>query len=47
VTALDRCCSLDDILPKLEGVEVVVPERKTFYGNPCGTVVGFAEMTAE
>ena len=44
---MDRCCSLDDILPKLEGVKVVVPERKTFYGNPCGTVVGFAGVTAE
>jgi uncharacterized glyoxalase superfamily protein PhnB len=46
--------SLDEILPKLEGVEVVVPERTTFYGAreifvraPCGTVVGFAEMTEE
>lgn len=44
--------SLDDVLPKLEGVEIVVPERKTFYGArevfvraPCGTLVGFAEMT--
>ena len=44
--------SLDAVLPKLEGVEIVVPERKTFYGArevfvraPCGTVVGFAEMT--
>ncbi len=46
--------SLDEVLPKLEGVEVVVPERTTFYGAreifvraPCGTVVGFAEMTGE
>ncbi len=46
--------SLDTILPKLEGVEVVVPERRTFYGAreifvraPCGTVVGFAEMTEQ
>ncbi len=44
--------SLDALKPKLEGVEVVVPERTTFYGAreifvraPCGTVVGFAEMT--
>lgn len=44
--------SLDAIIPKLEGVDVVVPERTTFYGAreifvraPCGTVVGFAEMT--
>lgn len=43
---------LDQVLPKLEGVEVVVPERTTFYGAreifvraPCGTVVGFAEMS--
>ncbi len=46
--------SLDAILPKLEGVEVVVPERKAFYGAreifvraTCGTVVGFAEMAGE
>jgi hypothetical protein len=44
--------SLEAILPKLEGVEVVVPERMTSYGAreifvraPCGTVVGLAEMT--
>jgi uncharacterized glyoxalase superfamily protein PhnB len=44
--------SLDAILPQLEGAEVVVPERTTFYGAreiwvraPCGTVVGLAEMT--
>lgn len=44
--------SLDAIKPALEGLEVVVPERTTFYGAreifvraPCGTVVGFAEMT--
>lgn len=46
--------SLDAILPQLEGLEVVVPERTTFYGAreifvraPCGTVVGLAEMTGE
>lgn len=46
--------SLNAILPRLEGVEVVVPERTTFYGAreifvraPCGTVVGLAEMTGE
>jgi uncharacterized glyoxalase superfamily protein PhnB len=46
--------SLDAILPQLEGAEVVVPERTTFYGAreiwvraPCGTVVGLAEMTGE
>jgi uncharacterized glyoxalase superfamily protein PhnB len=45
---------LNDILPRLDGVEIVVPERTTFYGArevfvraPCGTVVGFAEMTGE
>ena len=43
---------LDPVLRRLDGVEVVVPERRTFYGArevfvraPCGTVVGFAEMT--
>jgi uncharacterized glyoxalase superfamily protein PhnB len=42
---------LDDVASRIEGVEVVVPERKTFYGAreiavraPCGTVVMFAEM---
>jgi uncharacterized glyoxalase superfamily protein PhnB len=42
---------LDEVASRLEGVEVVVPERKTFYGAreiavraPCGTVVMFAEM---
>lgn len=46
--------SLDAILPKLDGVEVVVPQRRTFYGArelfvraPCGTVVGFAEMAQQ
>lgn len=46
--------SLDDVLAKLAGADVVVPERKTFYGAreifvraPCGTVVGFAEMTEQ
>lgn len=41
--------ALDDVLPALEDVEVLVPRRKTFYGMdeifvrpPCGTVVGFA-----
>jgi hypothetical protein len=41
--------SLDDVLPELEGTEVLVPRRTTFYGMdeifvraPCGTVVGFA-----
>jgi len=42
---------LDALKPKLEGVEIVVPERTTFYGSreiwvraTCGTVVGFAEF---
>ena len=42
---------LDDIIKKLEGVEVVVPVRKTFYGareiavrEPGGNVVAFAEF---
>lgn len=46
--------SLDRVLPALEGVEVVVPERLTSYGAreiwvraPCGTLIGFAEMTEE
>ena len=43
--------ALDPLMPKLEGLEVVVPERKTFYGareigvrSPCGTVVVLAEF---
>ncbi len=46
--------SLDDVLARLGDVEVVVPERNTSYGAreiwvraPCGTMVGFAEMTGE
>ena len=42
---------LNDVLPKLEGVEVIVPDRKTFYGAreigvraPCGSTVMFAQM---
>lgn len=41
--------AIDPIEEALEGVEVVVPRRETFYGMdeifvraPCGTVVGFA-----
>jgi len=40
-----------DIARRMEGAEVVVPMRKTFYGAeeffaraPCGTVVGFAQF---
>jgi len=45
--------SLDPILKAMEGAEVVVPRRQTFYGMdeifvkaPCGTLVGFAAQTA-
>jgi uncharacterized glyoxalase superfamily protein PhnB len=45
---------LDALKPELEGVEIVVPERTTFYGAreiwvraPCGTVVGLAEFAQE
>lgn len=41
--------SIDDLVDKLAGAEVVVPRRTTFYGMdeifvraPCGTLVGFA-----
>ena len=41
--------AIDPLLPKLAGVEPVVPRRQTFYGMdeifvraPCGTVVGLA-----
>ncbi len=44
---------LDKIVQKLEGVEVVVPLRETFYGateisvrTPCGNLVTFAEFAA-
>ena len=42
---------LDVLKPKLDGVEIVVPERETFYGAreiwvraSCGTIVGLAEF---
>ena len=42
---------LDAVIKKLNGIEVVIPKRKTFYGTteiyvrePCGHVVGFAEI---
>jgi len=42
---------LNTIKPTLEAGDVVVPERKTFYGAreivvraPCGTLVTFAEF---
>ena len=41
---------LDGLIKKFEGIEVVIPKRKTFYGTteiyvrePCGHVVGFAK----
>ena len=45
---------LDEIIAKLKGVEIVVPERKTFYGSremgvrePGGSVVMFAEFSEQ
>ncbi|MDH4045239.1 MAG: hypothetical protein OEY20_13750 [Gemmatimonadota bacterium] len=45
---------VEDVARRLEGVEVAVPMRTTFYGAkelfvraPCGTVVGFAQMGVE
>jgi len=45
---------VDDVARRLEGVEVVVPMRKTFYGSrelfvraPCGSIVGFAQFGEE
>ena len=45
---------LDPVVAALEGVEVVVPRRRTFYGMdeifvvaPCGTLVGFAARVEE
>jgi uncharacterized glyoxalase superfamily protein PhnB len=44
---------LDDVARRLEGVEPVVPRRKTFYGAdelivraPCGNTVTFAQFAA-
>lgn len=41
--------AIDDVLGPIEGAEIVVPRRQTFYGMdeifvraPCGTLVGFA-----
>ncbi len=46
--------ALDPIVAALEGVEVLVPRRQTFYGMDeifvradCGTVVGFAALIEE
>lgn len=45
---------VEDVSRRLEGVEIAVPMRTTFYGArelfvraPCGTVVGFAQMGVE
>jgi uncharacterized glyoxalase superfamily protein PhnB len=45
---------LDALKPKLEGVELIFAERKTFYGAreigvraPCGSAVIFAQMEGE
>jgi uncharacterized glyoxalase superfamily protein PhnB len=45
--------AVDDVVAALEGADVVVPRRKTFYGMdeifvraPCGTLVGFAAQVA-
>lgn len=42
---------LQDVIAKLEGMEVVVPKRKTFYGateiayrDPSGHIICFAQM---
>ena len=44
----------DEWLPKLEGLEVVVPERNTFYGSreigvraPSGIIVVLAEFAEQ
>ncbi len=46
-----RLSDLNAIKPTIEAGDVVVPERKTFYGAreivvraPCGTIVTFAEF---
>jgi uncharacterized glyoxalase superfamily protein PhnB len=44
---------IDAVIERLDGVEVVVPKRKTFYGateffvrEPGGNIVGFAQFGA-
>lgn len=46
--------ALDPVVAALEGAEVVVPRRQTFYGMdeifiraPCGTLIGFAARVEE
>lgn len=43
--------NLEDVISKLEGMDVVVPKRKTFYGateiayhDPSGHIICFAQM---
>ena len=45
--------ALDPVVDAMDGAEVVVPRRQTFYGMdelfvraPCGTLVGFAARTS-
>jgi uncharacterized glyoxalase superfamily protein PhnB len=54
ITLYVEVSDLNDVASRLKGVEVIVPERKTFYGAreigvraPCGTAVMFAEMTTK
>lgn len=49
VTLFIEVDDLDDVIDAMEGYDVLVPRRQTFYGMdeifvraPCGTVVGFA-----
>ncbi len=46
--------TLDPVVEALEGADIVVPRRTTFYGMdeifvraPCGTIVGFAASSGE
>lgn len=48
-TLFIEVAALDPVVAALEGAEIVVPRRQTFYGMdeifvmaPCGTLVGFA-----
>ncbi len=54
VTLFVEVDDLDDIIDAMDGYDVLVPRRQTFYGMdeifvraPCGTVVGFAARTGE
>lgn len=54
VTLFIEVADLDEVIDALEGYDVLVPRRQTFYGMdeifvraPCGTVVGFAARTGE